>query len=389
MPERAAVPVGRGAYIVRLDLAQSHLAGVADKIRAQIAALETLPAKVDLLYPSGCGVMRNLERIANFGSGRWGKRLAYYLFFYPTVAARRDALDFIYVRYQGSSPLFHWMLWRLRRRNPGLAVFVELPTYPYETEAVTLRERFMGLTDRASRGWLARHVDRIVTFSRADRIFGVATVPTDNGVDVAALQVLTPPAGTGLRMLGMANLSFWHGYDRVVDGLRYYYAAGGEMDISFDIVGVGTEFDSLQARVREAGLQGRVRFWGARRGSELDSIMADCHVGISSIGMHRLNVDTSNLKSREFCARGLPFAIAYDDRDFPGELPFVFHAPANDEPLDIAALAAFYDRLRSSHPDYPAQMRSYAERRLTWRAKMQPVIATLRQLQPDRCGLPA
>lgn len=377
----------RGAYVVKLDLGQPHLAGVSDKIRSQRAALERLPADVALYHLSGAAVIRNGEVLRSAGSGGLARRIAHYALFNLALGSIRDPLGFVYMRYQGSSPLLSLALRRLRRRNPGLVVIVEFPSWPYHTEAVTIRDRVLGWIDRWSRRGLHRVADRIVTFSRESRILGIPTIATDNGVDVAQMPLLpASPTDDVLHLFGLANLSFWHGYDRVIEGMARYYAAGGTMDVQFDIVGTGTALAQLEELTAKRGLRARVHFHGPRRGAELDALLSQADVGISSVGMHRLDVDTSNLKSREFCARGLPFVIAYPDRDFPPGLPFVYHAPADETALDIADVIAFHRRLVTDHPDYRQRMRAYAEERLDWSAKMRPVLDALHSLLPAGAG---
>jgi glycosyltransferase involved in cell wall biosynthesis len=386
----------RGLYIVRLDLAEPHAAGVARKIRSQAAALAAALGPVDLLYPGGTRVMCNDRAIRSLGTAsdsparaRFWRRVLHVLVFYLTVARIAEVPDFVYIRYQRTSPAFLWMLSRLRARNPGMAIIVEFPSFPYHSENTGLRDRVLGLSDRLLRPLLKRHVDRIVTFSRRPEILGIPTVCSDNGTDVAGVRVLAPPAeDREIRLLGLANLSFWHGYDRVIAGLAAWRdQAPGRRParrVVFDIVGAGRERARLEDDVRRFGLEDLVRFHGPQQGPALDAIMAGCHIGISSIGMHRLVVDTSNLKSREVCARGLPFVIAYPDHDFGPEFRFALQAPATDDPIDIAALLAFHDRLRAECPDYPAQMRAYAETRLTWEAKLAPVAVAVRAILAGR-----
>jgi glycosyltransferase involved in cell wall biosynthesis len=374
----------RGAYVAKLDLAQPHLSGVAEKIRAQTAALARLPAQVDVYHLDKGKVVRNGVPVGGGGLGILGRRFAHYVLFNMALAARREPLDFLYMRYQGSSPLLLWALHRLRRRNPGMRIVVEMPSWPGHSSPSTPWEKVLAAVERFSRRRLRRYVDRILTFSRETSILGIPTIASDNGVDVGRIALASPPRpGGALRLVGLANLSFWHGYDRVIEGLANYYASGGLIDVHFDVIGTGIELSRLQAAVSKHGLEEKVHFHGAKNGAELESIIAGAHVAVSSLGMHRLDVDTSNLKSREFCARGLPFVIGYPDRDFPPVLPFVFHAPGDDSVLDVAGVMAFHANLRSSHPDYPATMRAYAESHLTWQAKMQPVVEFLRRnLEP-------
>ena len=372
----------KGAVIARLNLAEPHLSGVAKKLEAQRAALAAATGPVELYALAGADITCNGAVVQAGGTGRQAARRAYYLGFYRYLARQVRGLDYVYIRYPRSSPLFLWMLARLRAHNPGLVVLIELPSFPYHTENVSLRDKVFGAIDRVSRPLLRFVADRIVTFSRAPRIFGLPTIATDNGVDVAALAPLAaPPADGPLKIFGVANLSFWHGYDRLIAGLAAYRGARA---VAFDIAGAGQQLARLQADVAAAGLQDVVRFHGPQHGAALKALMQGAHLGASSIGMHRLDVDTSNLKSREYCARGLPFLIAYPDRDFGDDFPFAFHAPADDSPVDIAALVAWYDGLETTHPDHRTAMRAYAEDRLSWHSKMAPVCDVVQSLAAGR-----
>ena len=369
-----------GWYIARLDLGEPHALGVAKKIRAQAASLGVALGPIEIFSPAGASILRGDQVMAAYGSGRLGRRLVHYGAFYTRIAAIADPVDYLYIRYQRASlPLLH-MLRRLRRRNPGLVVIVELPSFPYHQEEATLREKLLGHGDRLFRRFLHHDVDRIVTFSRRPSIFGIPTIPTDNGTDVAAVSVLPPPSPDApIRLLGLANLSFWHGYDRVITGLAAYRQSGGAEQVVFDIIGVGNELVRLQRLASELDVADIVRFHGAQGGAALTACMEVCHVGISSLGLHRLQVETSNLKSREFCARGLPFVAAHADPDFTA-VPFVFQAPGDDTPLDIAAVIAFYRQLAAGMPDYPRRMRRFAEQNLGWDAKLAPVVQAIRAL---------
>lgn len=369
----------RAAYAARVDLDHPHLAGVAAKVRAQVAALSGLPAQVDLYHLSGGSVVCNGKPIRRVGEGALARRIAHYLSFHLALASRTEPLDFLYLRYQGTSPLLLWALKRLRKRNPRCAIFVEIPTWPYRHERGSARAWFLFAMDRLWRRGLRAHVDRIVTFSRLPEIFGIPTIRTENGIDVDAVAVLDDACGhDGFHLLGLANISPRHAYDRVIAGIAEYYAGGGKREVHFDVVGTGAELPRLQELARTNHLQGHVHFHGARRGEELDALMERMDVGVSCLGMHRLAMDTSDLKSREFCARGLPFVLGYDDRDFPEGLPFVFHAPSDESPLDVTAVLAFHDALHTSCPDARKAMRGYAHERLGWNRKMEPVIAALR-----------
>lgn len=377
----------RGIYIARLDLAARHLVGVARKVEAQRATLEGLPACMDRLCISDGRIAFNDLVNKDTSKGRLARRLTYYLRFHFAVAALRG-YDFAYIRYQGSSPLMLWALHRIRWKNPGSIVILEVPTFPYEHARVSVRDQALWIVERMSRPFLRFLVDRVVTYSRQERIFGIPTLATDNGVDVEANSVIEPPPGEPLRLLGLANLSLWHGYDRVIAGLADYYAMGGARDVRFIVIGEGSELPRLRQQAESMAMGTRVSFVGTLKGEALDAAMAEMHIGISCLGIHRVPSDTTSLKSREFCARGLPFVLGFDERDFRSELPFVFQIPACDDPIDVAGLLQWFDSLDTRLPNYPLAIRTYAEKHLSWKTKLRPVVTYLQEALGLRISQP-
>ena len=145
------------------------------------------------------------------------------------------------------------------------------------------------------------------------------------------------------------------------------------------IVGDGPAANGLRALTRDLGLEDVVRFDGMHSGAELDALFANADLALSSLGMHRLGLHrSSSLKAREYCARGIPFVIASDDPDFPEGVPFVYRVAADESPIDVAAVVEFIDKLRERSPEYMMEMRRYAEKRLTWKAKLEPVVHYVR-----------
>lgn len=372
-----------GLYLAQLDLSQPHLLGVAAKIHAQMEALRDLPGSMELLFPSEGGIRRGETLVKEYGSGRLARRLAHYVFFHFVAARHASEVDYVYLRYQRSSPALLGLLRSIRRSNPNAVILVEVPTYPYDDElSSTMRSRIFSMVDRIWRARVFRRVDRVVTFSSSEKIFGAPTIQTENGVESRAFPLSQPPPPwPTLRLVGVANLSYWHGYDRVIEGLSQYYARGGTRDIQFEVVGTGVELEPLKDLARRGGVEGRVHFHGPLRGDELSDLLGRCHVGISCIALHRKTASTSDLKSREYCARGLPFVIGYADRDFPRDLEFALQIPADDSALDIDGVIDFHERLLG-RPDYGECMRRYAKQHLDWSVKMRPVLATLRELLP-------
>lgn len=104
---------------------------------------------------------------------------------------------------------------------------MEIPTYPYDSEyaGFPLVTRLGIQVDKVFRKTLAKHVNAIVTFSDYHCIFGQRTIQISNGVDFDSIPLKkTVSKNTSvIHLLGVAEVHYWHGYDRLIEGLGKYY----------------------------------------------------------------------------------------------------------------------------------------------------------------------
>lgn len=261
-----------------------------------------------------------------------------------------DSFDYCYVRYPNSDPLFLSLLQKMKNR--GIRVVVEIPTYPYDNEG---KENLKGLVthyvDKYYRNKLKKYINRIVTYSDDDQIFGIKTIRTINGLDFDKVRIANNDSDLEIiHLCGVASIYRVHGYDRLIEGLRIYYENGGKRDIIFDIVGSGdkTIIQEYKDLTRYAHLDDRIIFHGRLHGKALDEVYDYATVGVNSLAIHRQNLkNESTLKTREYAAKGLPiisssYVDAFDEND---NEKFVYLVPPNESPIDIDALIDFCDRL--------------------------------------------
>jgi hypothetical protein len=78
---------------------------------------------------------------------------------------------------------------------------------------------------------------------------------------------------------------------------------------------------------------------------------------------------TSELKLREYAARGIPFIHSAFDPDFPDEFPYHLRVSEGDTPIKIDGLIEYALRMHDD-PSHPKKMRLYAEKNLDWSIKM-------------------
>ena len=199
-----------------------------------------------------------------------------------------------------------------------------------------------------------------------------------NGIQVESVplrQRKEPTLPREYNLTCVALVSPWHGLDRLLKGLKNY--TGNDI-INFHIVGAGSEIQNLKDMTESLGLK-NVFFHGFLGGSKLDDILDKTDLAISTLAIHRTKIlYQSVLKSREYCARGIPFIYGGIDDDFPDDFPFALKLESCEEPIDMNSVIDFLRNV-TTIPDYNTKMRQYAFDVLSWNVKMKKLSEYLRK----------
>ena len=306
-----------------------------------------------------------------------------------------DPRDVVYIKGFLTNPYYRMIAKSAKEANPACRVVFEVATYPYWGEY----KRFfrVDLARRDLRGLLghvrevaqhglttlsfSRYVDAVVTFgSPVEKLWGIPALPLDNGVDVASIPQREDRAPRErISLLGVAGTSIAHGYDRILRGMRQYYDNSPKIPLVFHIVGKNETIQQLQGLAASLGLEEQVKFLGYKTAGELAELYCENDAAVSSLGVYRIGLThLSPLKSREYCAAGIPFLYAYEDRLLSGGLPFALKLPNEDAPADMAAVVDFVQACRQD-PALSGKERQFAEEHYDWAIIMQQVLDFVRQ----------
>jgi len=286
--------------------------------------------------------------------------------------------DVIYMR---RPRLFRSLVKFIRYTSKHIPTLYEFPTWPWEKEFIR------------TEGILSFIYEFMCFMMIKNSLSGIVKIQTDrrhedrlslqNGVDVSKIPVRSSKIlqkNVDLQILGVATLAKWHGYDRLIEGIRNYIDITGKDNVVFHVVGDGAERPFLEERVKQLHLEKSVIFHGVKTGKELDELFDKCHIAVGSLGIHRKGLtQTSELKLREYCARGIPFICSSADADFPSDFPFQLKVPADERPIDLNIVSSFADRALSD-TDYSVKMREYAEENLDWSIKMKKLIDFMNEI---------
>lgn len=297
--------------------------------------------------------------------------------------------DILLIRSNTLLPLlFFTLIWK---RIQGKKIIIDIPT----PNTVVLHE--LKILESKKIKYILRMCLRIAIFPwalyPANRIlqyahesfyfsFGIRKkiALVSNGINVKSIPAcnLLPkwPVNTFV-MIAVAAMAEWHGFDRVIKGISKYRVANFEninVNVRLIIVGDGDCRSSWEKLSNELNCGSCVEFVGFQTGSSLSSFFDQSHVAISSLGLFRKGLDmASDLKSREYTARGLPFIAAGADIDFDPPPFFLFKANNTDEPIDIAEVIAWYSNI-SKNRKLNAEIRQYAVDRLDFSKKVPELL---------------
>lgn len=271
---------------------------------------------------------------------------------YKKLLEKLDNPGFLYFRKVSSDRNLIHFFTDVKEKFPECKILVELFTYPYYKDIYFRPYNFLLIPKDA---YFSRRyknlVDRLITYSNHDTIFGVKTIRTINGIDTDEFRAITPRTNDDeIHLLAVAMFRKHHGYERIFEGLKNYYATGERRVIRLFMVGEGPELDSYKKIVKEYGLEDNVIFLGVKKGEELEAIYSQSDIGLGSFGFYKIGLTlASSLKTREYLAKGLPFVAGCKQDVFPkGSSKYYLEFSNDSSPVDINEIVQFYDSLYSS-----------------------------------------
>ena len=354
--------------------------GISKKIHYQVNGLKACGVDTRLCYMDET-TGRKLRMVDNhvlrdYGSGLKSKLLKRTEYSSIIEYARKERIDFVYMRSDhNANPFTIHMVRKLK--ETGIKVVMEIPTYPYDQEYESLSRRKFLFIDQCFRKILARQLSGIVTFSDYPIIFGKPALQISNGVDFSQIPLKRKINDTNheLHLIGVAEIHYWHGFDRLVRGLANYYQTHPSYKVYFHLIG---EFFGEREKkvmlpvIKQHGLEEYIILHGARHGKELDDLFEQADMAIGSLARHRSGIiHIKTLKNREYAARGLSFIYSEIDSDFENK-PYILKAKADESPIDIYQIIEFYKRQKLS----PEQIRN-SILSLSWKSQMNKVLSCL------------
>lgn len=301
------------------------------------------------------------------------------------VLKAADLIRFDYV-YWRAAPIWRSSCDVARKfHEQGVKILYEIPTYCKDGEApMSIARKAFAVYSSLWEEKVMQYLDLVVLIftgdAGVDSFHGRPVTIIDNGVDVSSIPMRCPAEDPdAVHILALASMSYWHGYDRLIRSLSEYR---GNRKVILHMVGGndGGMLPEWQKLAEDLQLGDRVIFHGKMYGQELSDMFDLCDIGTNALAQYRKNLAaTSELKVREYTARGLPFLCSVEDPalDHTDE-PFWLKVANDGSVPDMEQIVAFALNMRSDKT-HPARMRQYAQDHMTWESQYAPIFDKLAQ----------
>lgn len=356
-----------GLYISQ-DL--SHASGIQSKIIKQIELFEKNDITMDTHINPKRTYLHLLINILPFFSKQYFK----------TNLINWNKYDFVYIR-KGAifDKSFIQLIKKAKQVNPKIKIIVEIPTFPYMNEFKGILKIIILIKENRWVPSLREYVDRFVTYSDDRKIFDIECINISNAYDYNLKPIFVNRDSQEINLLAVASLTFYHGYDRIIRGLKHYYESDVENKekISFTLVGDGAVLNKYKKMIKEYKLENIVFLEGKKPIEELKHYYMNADIGIDSLGRHRSGITyNSSLKGKEYLAYGLPVVSGVktelDDMNFK----YYYRVPADDSAVNIQKIIHWYRKILNNEEriNISEEIYEFGKKNFTFEKTFKPVI---------------
>ena len=359
----------KGIYIAAIDSCEAKEKGVINKIYGQIKAFKKLNVEMDIAH------IKNKDIIFNGNLSNIKLYKPTNFFFHKNIKKKLKTkikdYDFAYIRFSRGDIEYFRLIKFLNKNN--IKVIIEIPTYPYikQYKYTNPKHLIYGILDLVIWQLVKKYIYRISVTNNISKIRGIKCINIYNGIDLDSLPLnSSKKISNKLNLVGVANISKWHGYDRVIRGLYEYNKNSNSKNINFYVIGEGEEKENLIKLSKDLGLEKNVRFLGVKTGKHLNRELDNMHIGVSSLALFRAGGGHDPIKPKEFIGRGMPVILGYNDKLVDMNLPYVFKIPEDNSSVNIDEIVDKFYKLQESKQD----IRDYAKANLSWESQIYKLI---------------
>jgi hypothetical protein len=360
------VPQKKILFITTTQIYKAELIGIKTKIETQFEAMKEIGFEVDIIsIKEPNKVFLNDNVLYRFKNKYWTSLL----FFNMLSRKIKENYEFIYIR----NPLVFDQVGFLHflRMHKKSNIILELPTFPYRKERSSFFQRVTSFVEFLFSPLYKKYIDLILySGNKVDKIYGINALQIKHGGNFEESLISDYNIKENqINFVAVAGFSKWHGYDRLLSGIKSVkdYADINGSKIHLFLVGDKEPlYSEFKEYIRTNKLDKLITICGGLHGKDLEDIYQKSHVGIGSLGMHRIGLyEGSPLKSAEYAVRGLPFIVGFKDSTF-FDKDYCFQIPGDESPVMFTDIVSWYKELEINKPE----MRKFTLENFSWQKQL-------------------
>ena len=348
--------------------------GIAKKIWSQKSAWEELGFGVDLFFRSSEGIRGNINEKPVVYNGFFIPRI--FMLIWSLYTLRKQRYEILYLRnLYTEMNVVGLLFFLIFAKKITKKIVLEIPTYPYFNEVKGFKCHVYLLIYKLLLPLIKIKTDLIVFMGRSrSEIWGVPALRLVNCVNLNNITFIPfkkKSTSEVIKFVGVAALDYWHGYDRLIQGL----AQDTDYSIEFHIVGKNEpELSRIKKIADDLNVLDRVIFHGELSTAEINKLFETMDVGVDSLGRHRSGLDYNcSIKSKEYTARNIPFIKSHDDDSF-NHVDFVYTVSANESLIDIGSVLDWFFKLELKSE---CAIREHAIENFVWEKQFEKILNNL------------
>lgn len=348
---------------------------ILDKVISQCDSFRNLGYDVDLLFVGNDYELYFNNKVISHLHSKIGLQIHFFNKILNNIQLEHYSI--LYIRNPFVINQISYLHFLQVAKKKNCKILLEIPTFPYKLELTNFQSKFIHYAEKIASNLLKRYV-AIILYSgdKRESIYGIKCTQLFNIGNIKSFPiVLSSFNGNVIKLIGVSSCSIYHAYERIIDGLYRYNIKKPNIIVEFHIVGTGPYHDKYVDLVNEYSLENFVFFHGQLFGESLDTLFNTMHIGISSLGMHRIGLTAgSPLKTSEYAARGLPFVLSYDDLVFSTQT-FCHEVSGDEQAIDIKELVCWYtsNRFVNKH------IREFTLKNVSWEKQYENILTNFNQ----------
>ena len=282
--------------------------------------------------------------------------------------------DFIYVRRLMSKLLSASKY--LKRLSKTIPIVYEIPTYPLDT-GNSILYKIRDLIEMSC----YKSINKYIKLTLVNLIDDSISLPDNwqifhNALDIDNYyETEYPELSDTIKFIIIANISEYHHYERILHAMKRY---SGNYDIELAIISPkSNEYSKLKTLVSSLNLESKVTFYDSLPLNEIQNIAKNYHIGVAQLSTSEKGSNLVNtLKSKDYCAMGLPFISTCYDTSFEKNFPYAYITENMDDDINLYKIIDWYLNIRKNS-NYRNDMYKYAKNNLQYDKFAQQIIDRL------------